>query len=147
MEQRPTVLKNNFKSIFMKSKIIYILAVTSVMIAVAVSACTSKQSDDNTNNNAANNNLTSDTTNIGYSAVIQPILTTNCVASGCHDAGGAGNIGDFSKYADVKAKVDNGKFAKRVFDGIPSFMPPSGFAGSSDKSKLKGWVDTGAKNN
>jgi hypothetical protein len=131
----------------MRAKTIYILSVISLMIAIAASACTSKKIGEEDVNDASNNNISSDTTNINYATVIQPILTTNCVASGCHNSAAAGNIGDFSSYAGVKAKVDNGKFAKRVFDGIPSFMPPGGFANAADKNKLKGWVDTGAKNN
>jgi hypothetical protein len=131
----------------MKSNFLYIIAVVSVLLAVAVSACTSKQTPEATTNNANNNNLNADTTNIAFAKDIQPILTTNCVGSGCHNSAAAGGIGDFSSYTDVKTKVDNGKFAKRVFDGIPSFMPPGGFANAADKNKLKGWVDAGAKNN
>ncbi len=78
-----------------------------------------------------------------YAAIIQPITNGNCLGSGCHGAG-SGN-GDFTSFAGLKIKADNGILFRRVVkDGS---MPPSGSLSKDDRIKFKCWIENGALNN
>ncbi len=86
-----------------------------------------------------------DTLNITYDNGAKTIINANCAISGCHGAGSV--YKDFTTYAGINQVISSGQFVKRVFDGNPSFMPPSGFSNSTDKDKLKCWIESGAKQN
>ncbi|MEW6467507.1 MAG: hypothetical protein AB1458_01205 [Bacteroidota bacterium] len=79
---------------------------------------------------------------VTYSGTIVPIIANNCMNPGCHGSGSAN--GDYTTYAGVKAKVDNGSFQHRVID--KKDMPPGGL-GKDDMNKIKCWLDAGAPNN
>ena len=83
------------------------------------------------------------TTTIYYIADIKPIIDSKCVT--CHTTGAS--QGDFTSYAVVKAKVDNGSFKNRVF--TIKDMPPGGNPQLSEPelAKLKCWMDQGAPDN
>jgi hypothetical protein len=73
------------------------------------------------------------------------ILNTNCTFSGCHNTGSVN--GDFTSYAGIKLKVDNGTFSNRVL--VTKDMPPNYTSGPSSLSdcdliKLKKWINLGA---
>lgn len=85
-----------------------------------------------------------DTTLVTYATKVVPIIQANCATPGCHVNGGQGS-GDFTNYAGVKAKVDNGEFQADVF--VNKTMPPSSSMSSCDIQVLKIWVDHGAPNN
>ena len=55
------------------------------------------------------------TAQVEYEKHIVPFIELRCATPGCHIAGGVGN-GDFSTYAGLKEKVDNGSLAKRVLE-------------------------------
>lgn len=83
---------------------------------------------------------------VTFSDSIQPIILANCATSGCHDIGSLN--GDFTTYAGVKVKVDNGSFQTRVIDGGgPTPMPPTGLLPGPEINKLKCWLAAGAPNN
>ena len=84
-----------------------------------------------------------DSLNVTYSGTVKPLTDNNCALSGCH-AAGSGN-GDFTSYAGLKAKVDNGTFKKRVIED--KTMPPSGPLPASDIEKLQCWLNAGAPEN
>src|SRR5688572_9296064 len=84
-----------------------------------------------------------DCSKITYSSDIKPIITANCNASGCHNAGSS--FGDFSTYAGLKAKADNGAINNRVVQG--KNMPPSGPLPQDQIDKIKCWLDSGSPNN
>jgi hypothetical protein len=96
-----------------------------------------------------------DTMAVSYADTIQVIITRNCgdPANGsCHFPAPAGNGIDFTTYAGIKAKVDEGKVFARVFDRVPSQMPPdysNGPRALSDCEQilLRRWIDAGAPNN
>jgi uncharacterized membrane protein len=77
-----------------------------------------------------------------YSADIAPIVTTKCAISGCHVSGSS--FGDFTVYAELKQRADNGRIRKNVFE--LNTMPPSTQTQLTDaeKDKLKCWLDNGA---
>lgn len=91
---------------------------------------------------------TCSTTNVGYSTTITGLLNSyGCL--GCHTGPSAsGNI-HLGNYAEVKARVDDG----RLFGSInhaSGFSPmPQGASKMSacDISKIKAWIDAGAANN
>lgn len=85
-----------------------------------------------------------DTTNVTYATKVVPIIQSNCATPGCHVSGGQGN-GDFTVYADVKARVDNGQLQADVF--VNKTMPPSSALSACDVNVLKIWVGQGAPNN
>jgi len=93
--------------------------------------------------------------NASYQATIKPIIQTNCYGQGaqtCHvTPSNEGAVGDFSTYAGLKAKVDNGTIQSRVFNTAGG-MPPAYSTGPSalttdDMEKLKAWVNNGALDN
>lgn len=81
----------------------------------------------------------------GYAAKISPIIQAKCSTPGCHAFGGGGP--EFKTYADLKAKVDNGRLEDRVF--VRKDMPPSGHPQlTEDELKsLRCWLNNGAQNN
>ena len=81
-----------------------------------------------------------------YAVDIKPIISSKCSIPGCHEPTGSGT-GDFTTYAGVKAKVDDGTINNRVF--LVKDMPQSGFPPltEDEKSKLKCWMQQGAPDN
>jgi hypothetical protein len=80
-----------------------------------------------------------------YGNFVASVMNTNCTFSGCHNAGSSN--GDYTSYAGIKLKVDNGTFANRVF--VTKDMPPTYSSGplslsDCDIAKLKKWVNSGA---
>jgi uncharacterized membrane protein len=81
---------------------------------------------------------------ISYSAQIAPLVTTYC--NGCHVAGGPGS-GDFTSYAGLKLKADNGTLKNRVVD--LKDMPQAGSPTLSDDERnlIRCWIAQGAPEN
>ena len=82
---------------------------------------------------------------ISYIADIHTITVTYCQpvhGSGCHEAGSV--AGDYTSYAGLKAKVDNGTLYNRVVDSRT--MPPAGLTDDCVK-KISCWLKQGALNN
>ena len=78
-----------------------------------------------------------------YSIDIAPIISTNCVSSGCH---GSGSFhGDFSTYTGVKNSVDAGNFENTVL--YKQSMPPSGPLTKDQRQKIYCWIQNGSQNN
>lgn len=80
-----------------------------------------------------------------YCLEIQAILNLKCALSGCHV--GSFPFGNFSSYGDLKARIDNGKLNKLVFEY--GLMPPANAVKLNDAElkALKSWLDDGAKEN
>jgi len=92
---------------------------------------------------------------IRYSIQIKPILATYCFGKGgqlCHvTQSNQGSGDDFTFYSGLKAKVNNGSLASRVFNPVGG-MPPDYSNGprtltDKDMATLKKWVSQGAPNN
>jgi mono/diheme cytochrome c family protein len=81
---------------------------------------------------------------ISYANHIAPLMLNYC--NGCHTAGGTGN-GDFSDYAGLKQKVDNGSLNNRVL--VIKDMPQAGSPTLSDSERklIDCWIQQGAPNN
>jgi hypothetical protein len=86
-----------------------------------------------------------DSVTITWDNTVHSIISNSCATAGCHVPDSAGGNGfDFTTYALVKAKIDNGVFQHRVF--IVRDMPPpeTTVLSPCDLKKLKTWVDNGA---
>jgi hypothetical protein len=89
---------------------------------------------------------TSGTLEVSYSMDVSPIITGNCAR--CHDGSNSFIPGIWTNYSDIKARVDNGKFNRKVLD--PGFDMPKddpALLVDSDRDILRRWVAEGAKNN
>ena len=80
-----------------------------------------------------------------YSVDIQPIITSKCALSGCHNAGSS--MGDYTKFEVVKVRADSGRINHYVFD--LRIMPPANKDSltTTEKNNLKCWLDNGALQN
>ncbi|MEO6884492.1 MAG: hypothetical protein ABI199_10780 [Bacteroidia bacterium] len=125
---------------------------TTVLIAIAVflmHACTNHKADLPQPINQTN-------TLVSYKNDIHPLIVTYCYGQGtqtCHvTPSNQGSNGDFTTYAGLYAKVQNGSLKVRVFQ-TNGGMPPSYSSGPTsltpqDLAKFKTWVLTeGAPNN
>jgi len=92
-------------------------------------------------------NASCDTSNSTYSASIKYIISDKCL--GCHSGSPPAGGYDFSTYAGVKARVNDGKLWGAV-NHVPGYsaMPKNGPRLSAcELAKIKIWIDTGAPNN
>lgn len=79
---------------------------------------------------------------ITYTKTIQPMIKSDCVS--CHDANSS--YGDFTSYAGLKQKIDNGTFKNRVFDSPANPMPQGAMYSMDKLDIIKCWLDKGAPN-
>lgn len=92
---------------------------------------------------------TCDTSNVTYSAVVQPVLQSKCATSGCHNAASHSAGVDLSSYAGAKIIADKGSLLQviRHESGLPPM--PQGGAKLDDCTiaQIQKWVNDGAPNN
>jgi hypothetical protein len=80
---------------------------------------------------------------INYQSDVSPLISRRCSLSGCHINGAM--TGDFSKYSELKMRIDNGKFQIMVFE--TKMMPPAANADLSEVELmlLRRWIEQGAE--
>jgi len=85
-----------------------------------------------------------DSAAVTYSGTIKPIVDAHCAIPGCHQTGF--QYGDYTTYAGLKIKVDNGTFETQVLinQTMPSGGPP---LPDSLQQLIRCWLDAGAPNN
>jgi hypothetical protein len=96
-----------------------------------------------------------DTTGVTFAGTIFPIFTNYCSNQSngdCHFSGAVTGKPDYTAYAGIKQKIDDGRIQARLFDANPTQMPPSYSSGPRDmsdceKSKILSWISAGAPNN
>ncbi|HEX8515373.1 MAG TPA: hypothetical protein VF868_04180 [Bacteroidia bacterium] len=81
---------------------------------------------------------------VSYSTQIAPLMTTYC--NGCHISGGSGN-GDFTTYAGLKQKVDNGSAHNRVVVVKDMPVPGSPTPSAEERKLIDCWIKQGAPDN
>jgi len=88
-----------------------------------------------------------DSTNVTFSGTVRPIITNKCL--GCHSGTPPqGNI-NYSSYAGVKTKVDDGRLWGAI-NHLPGFSPmPKGGnkLSACEINQFKKWIAAGAPNN
>lgn len=89
--------------------------------------------------------LQCDTSNITFSATIDPIIDRNCKS--CHFSGNGTGV-TLVSYNDIKALVDNGSLMGAIkHQAGYSPMPQGGKLDDCTISKLDKWISDGALNN
>lgn len=119
----------------MTKKTFFLLPLLGVCLNVIIS-CKKNKKDDL-------NNLDCSKISSSFAANVKPIMEGSCLTSGCHNAGSTN--GDFTSYAGIKAKVDNGSMDNRVIQ--TKNMPLSGSLSMDQLKKIKCWLNSGAPNN
>ncbi len=86
--------------------------------------------------------------NPSFADNIKPIIDASCAIENCHVAGGAGD-GNFTTYAGIKAKADNGNLLLRAVQ--QANMPPGNSTGpdptDAQRNMIKCWIEDGAPDN
>lgn len=113
-----------------------LLSIIMVISLGTFNSCKKKKNEDL-------NNLDCSKINSGYSSDVKPIISTNCLSSGCHNTNSVN--GDFTTYTGLKAKADNGTLDNRVIQ--QKTMPPSGALSIDQLQKIKCWLNSGSPNN
>jgi cytochrome c553 len=119
-------------------KLIFSCVVTCSMVMLW--ACSKDKAADQ-------NNGICNTTNMSFSADIQPIFNANCTS--CHSGTNSSGSQNLSNYAGVVKAIDNGKLIGVIThaSGFPAM--PQGAAKLSDCtiSKISAWISQGQLNN
>ncbi|NNF01782.1 MAG: hypothetical protein HKN22_03790 [Bacteroidia bacterium] len=120
------------------SKIFSIL----ICALVFISSCTNDKRDA-----IEPDDMPCDTVAATFSAVIQPLINTNCAKSGCHD--GISGQPRFVTYNDLSPFLISNQIQTRVNLPVndPSFMPNDGPMSKCDLEKLNEWLDSGYPDN
>ncbi|MDN5201378.1 hypothetical protein QQ008_08395 [Fulvivirgaceae bacterium BMA10] len=85
-----------------------------------------------------------DENNFTFSGAVNAIIEKNCGNTvSCHGSGSTN--GDYTSYAGIKSKVDNGSFEQRVL--TIGNMPPALPLQDCEMTILRKWLDDGALNN
>jgi uncharacterized membrane protein len=112
---------------------VFSIVCSLLLMVFSATSCSKKENSDNVGCTAS------------FSADIQPVINTKCALSGCHNAGST--LGDFTTYAGVKARADNGRLRRNVFE-LKIMPPPTAVQLSEhEKEQLKCWLDNGAQKN
>ena len=84
-----------------------------------------------------------DTSNVGYSHTILPIINSSCV--GCHSGGSPSGGIALGSYNDVHSRID--LIWTAVNPGAPKPMPPSGSLSACKIRQIGIWRNAGSPNN
>ncbi|MEN9571459.1 MAG: hypothetical protein RL172_2690 [Bacteroidota bacterium] len=89
-----------------------------------------------------NNSIDCTTVSAKFSSNVQPLITSKCATSSCHDASAAGGIIllNYTQVSNAKERINT-----RVV--VEKTMPPSGALSPAEIAILKCWIDAGAPNN
>lgn len=128
-----------------------VISVTTLLTACFCWACSFHNFEEDVKVDLCDPN---DRTTVSFADTVFPIIQRVCAdtANGsCHFTGGAPPI-YYTDYSQVKTVVDNGKLQARLFDHVPSPMPPIYSAGHSvisdcEKTLIHRWMEQGALNN
>lgn len=90
-----------------------------------------------------------DTTNVTFSGVIKPLITTKCV--GCHSASNPGGGIKLTSYTEIKTQVNNQKLWGAI-NHLPGYKPMPYPAGGPkmpqcELDQIRIWIQAGALDN
>jgi hypothetical protein len=110
------------------------------LVIILFAAC-SKSSPGSVNNNN-NNSVDCSAVPKSFSANIQPITSTRCAISGCHDAGSVNGPGPLTTYQQIfNART---LIRSAVSTGL---MPQGSTLTQAQINSILCWIDNGAPNN
>ena len=111
----------------------YSIIVISFVMTILLLACSKSDSNNTNSTNAACD------ANTSYATSIQPLFTSTCNLSGCHDGLNAAALTNYQvvhdNAAQIKASVSTGR------------MPKGSTLTAAQKNAIYCWIDNGAKNN
>jgi hypothetical protein len=115
----------------------------AIGVVIAVSGCYQDSYEDLYGGSGGN----CDTSNVTFSAVVQPILNQNCALSNCHKTGSA--LGGYILDTYAGAKGAEGRIVGAIthasgFSPMPKNLPR---LNDCDIKKISIWVSQGAPNN
>ena len=90
-----------------------------------------------------------DTTNVTYTATIQPVLQSKCATAGCHNAATSSAGINLSTHVGAKAIADNGLLLKvtRHESGVAPMPQGGAKLDDCNLAQIQKWVQDGAPNN
>lgn len=88
-----------------------------------------------------------DSLGVSYANDIVPIVTNHCAISGCHDNTAAVTTGNFTNYAEIAERANNGKITTQVFDLGAMPQAPGEPLTDGQKDTLRCWIEDGAPDN
>ena len=115
-------------------KVIFLFAVCTCVATIF--SCSKGGS---TSNGGTGTNVDCSTINAKFAADVQPIITSSCAISGCHNGSQAPTL---TTYAQIAANASN--INSQVQSGA---MPKTGTLTTNQKNIIKCWVQSGAPNN
>ena len=88
------------------------------------------------------------TTDVSFSAEIQPIISDNCAIPGCHNAGSQAAGLNLEEFQQVKNIAASGEFVGRITEQSGPLMPQGGPPlPQCEIDKITAWVQDGAMDN
>jgi hypothetical protein len=84
-----------------------------------------------------------DCSTVTYSGTIASIVSSKCNSAGCHATGSSN--GDYTSYAGIKAKFDNGSLKQRVL--VEKTMPQGSSLTETQYKQFECWINAGAPQN
>lgn len=121
---------------------------TGVLAFAFIFGCTDKKADQVTPSPPPSSGGC-DTTNVTFSAVVNPIIQNSCALSGCHtNATRAGGY-TYESYTGLMRAVNNGRLlgAIRHGNGYVAMPQSAPKLSDCDIEKITHWVNMGAPNN
>ena len=83
---------------------------------------------------------------VHFNPTIDSLITHKCATSFCHDHTTHSGGGDFSSYAGIKMKFDNGALKRRVIELMD--MPTGGATiTQAERDEIHCWIDQGGLEN
>lgn len=77
-----------------------------------------------------------------FAADVQPIITSNCATSNCHNSGSSKGPGALTTYAQISNAKS--RISQAIRDGS---MPKQGSLTTNEKNQILCWIESGALNN
>jgi hypothetical protein len=118
------------------------IALILVLSVFAVVIACSKKSSDSGGGGGNNNTVDCNSVPKSFSTNVQPITSTRCAVSGCHDATSNNGPGPLTTYQQI--------FNARslIRSAVASKLMPQGSSLSQDQiNTMLCWIDSGAPNN
>lgn len=115
-----------------------LLYVSAILLLISFNGCYYDKEDELYPNGPGAN---CDTSNVTYSATIQPLVANRCAIPGCHMAGA--QAPDLSTYSGLVNNIT--RVQARALD--LKTMPPTGPISICESNTMRKWINQGTPNN
>lgn len=83
------------------------------------------------------------TVSVTYKTNMQPLVSSKCATTGCHNA--SSKNGDLTTYSGLFAKYQSGDLKREVVTN--KTMPQNGSLSTAELQQFECWINAGAPNN